>query len=78
MLVALGLRSAPTPVRTYFAVSSLFGAVPAIAWVAWKNRERIGTMLGRVTSGQKGALAQRAASSPSASSSRSRVASVSA
>ena len=50
ILIALGLRNAPAPVRSYFAVSSVFGVVPAIAWIAWKNRERIRPMLQRVTS----------------------------
>jgi hypothetical protein len=50
ILIALGLRSAPRPVRSYFAVSSFFGAVPALAWVAWKNREQIRPLLQRVTS----------------------------
>ena len=49
ILIALGLRNAPAPVRSYFAVSSVFGVVPAIAWIAWKNRERIRPMLQRVT-----------------------------
>jgi len=38
ILVHLGLRAAPTPIRTYVAVSRVFGAVPALAYVAWKNR----------------------------------------
>ena len=49
ILIALGLRNAPAPVRSYFAVSSVFGVLPAIAWIAWKNRERIRPMLQRVT-----------------------------
>jgi hypothetical protein len=54
ILMAIGLRKAPSPVRSYFAVSSMFGAVPAIAWVAWKNRDRIRPMLQRVTSRSQG------------------------
>ncbi len=41
ILIAIGLKKAPTPVRSYFLVSSLFGVVPALAWVAFKNRDRI-------------------------------------
>jgi len=44
LLIHLGLRSAPTPVRTYVAVSSVVGAVPALAYVAWKNRDKIASM----------------------------------
>lgn len=49
ILFMLGLRKAPAPVRSYFAVSSLFGAVPALAYVAWKNREKIRPLLQRAT-----------------------------
>lgn len=41
LLLAVGLAKAPTPVRTYVAASSFFGTIPALAWVAWKNREAI-------------------------------------
>lgn len=41
ILVMVGLAKAPTPVKSYVAASSLFGAVPAIAWVAWRNRDAI-------------------------------------
>ena len=44
LLVNLGLHAAPTPVRTYVAVSSLVGAVPALAYVAWKNREKLASL----------------------------------
>lgn len=44
ILIALGLRHAPTPVRTYVAASSLVGAVPALAYVAWKNRQQLQSM----------------------------------
>ena len=49
ILIALGLRNAPAPVRSYFAVSSVFGVVPALAWVAWKNRQQLRPLLQRVT-----------------------------
>ena len=50
ILVHLGLRAAPTPIRTYVAVSSVFGAVPALAYVAWKNRDKIASLWQRATS----------------------------
>jgi len=50
ILMALGLRKAPAPVRSYLAVSSFFGAVPALAYVAWKNRDRIRPLAQRATS----------------------------
>ena len=50
ILIALGLRNAPAPLRSYLTVSSVFGAVPALAWVAWRNREQIRPLLQRVTS----------------------------
>jgi hypothetical protein len=50
ILIALGLRTAPVPVRNYLAVSSIFGAVPALAYVAWKNRDKIRPAVRRVTS----------------------------
>lgn len=50
LLMAIGLRKAPAPVRNYLALSSFFGAVPALAYVAWKNRDRIRPILQSVTS----------------------------
>lgn len=50
ILFWLGLAKAPAPVRTYLAASSFVGTVPAIAWVAWKNRDNIRSLLQRVTS----------------------------
>ena len=41
LLLAVGLAKAPAPIRTYVAASSFFGTIPAIAGVAWKNREAI-------------------------------------
>lgn len=41
MLVYLGLRKAPVPVRNYLAASSMFGAVPVAAFFAWKYRDDI-------------------------------------
>jgi hypothetical protein len=52
ILIALGLRKAPAPVRNYLAVSSLFGGVPALAYLAWRNRDKIRPVLQRVTSRQ--------------------------
>jgi hypothetical protein len=54
ILIALGLRNAPAPLRSYLTVSSVFGAVPALAWVAWKNRAQIRPLLQRVTSRHDG------------------------
>ncbi len=54
ILIALGLRNAPAPLRSYLKVSSVFGAVPALAWVAWKNRAQIRPLLQRVTSRRDG------------------------
>jgi hypothetical protein len=49
LLFALGLRHAPAPVRSYVAVSSLFGGLPAIAFLAWKYRGKILPVLKRAT-----------------------------
>jgi hypothetical protein len=57
LLMALGLRSAPAPVRNYLAVSSFFGALPALAYVAWKNRDKIRPVVQRVTSRRQAATA---------------------
>lgn len=59
ILIALGLRNAPAPVRSYLAVSSVFGAMPALAWLAWKNREQIRPLLQRVTSRGDGPITTR-------------------
>jgi hypothetical protein len=55
ILMALGLRKAPAPVRSYLTVSSFFGAVPALAYVAWKNRDKIRRVVQRVTSRRQAA-----------------------
>ncbi|MDB4928700.1 MAG: hypothetical protein JWM10_1184 [Myxococcaceae bacterium] len=57
ILIALGLRNAPTPVRTYVAASSLVGAVPALAYVAWKNREQLQSLWRNVTTPRHSATA---------------------
>lgn len=49
ILIMLGMSKAPAPVRSYLAVSSFVGVVPALAWVAWKNRDKIRPLLQRVT-----------------------------
>ena len=41
LLMAIGLRKAPAPIRTYVAASSFVGVIPAVAYVAWKHRDRI-------------------------------------
>ena len=61
LLVALGLRKAPAPIRSYVTAASLFGPGPAIAWVAWKNRDRIRSFIGGAQGrAPAGALAQSA------------------
>ena len=45
LLFALGLAKAPPPVRTYLATSSFVGAPLALAFVAWKYRDKIGPLL---------------------------------
>lgn len=57
ILLTLGLAKAPAPVRSYFAVSSFFGAVPALAYVAWKNRDRLRSVLRRGMAHQQTAQA---------------------
>jgi hypothetical protein len=47
-LIALGLRRAPAPVRLYLAAYSWVGVLPAIAYVAWKYRDRIAPVVRRV------------------------------
>lgn len=49
LLVLLGLRHAPTPVRSYLVASSAVGAVPAALFLAWKYRGKIAPMLRRAT-----------------------------
>lgn len=49
ILIMLGMSKAPAPVRSYLAASSFVGVVPALAWVAWKNRDKIRPLLQRVT-----------------------------
>ena len=46
-LVGLGLITAPAPVRTYLWVSSFVGVAPALAYVAWRYRDKIAAALGR-------------------------------
>jgi hypothetical protein len=57
LLIHLGLRNAPTPVRTYVAASSLVGAVPALAYVAWKNRDQLQSLWRNVTTPRRAATA---------------------
>ena len=57
LLIQLGLRNAPTPVRTYVAASSLVGGVPALAYVAWKHRDQIKSMWRNVTTPRQAATA---------------------
>jgi hypothetical protein len=48
LLMAIGLRKAPPPVRSYLAASSFVGFLPALAFVAWKYRDRIGPAVRRL------------------------------
>jgi hypothetical protein len=41
ILIAIGLAKAPTPIKSYVMASSFIGTVPALLWVAWRNRDRI-------------------------------------
>ena len=44
--LALALGNAQAPLRSYLEVSSVFGAVPALAWVAChdaRERDRVGS-----------------------------------
>ena len=41
ILIAIGLRKAPPPVRSYLTASTFVGAVPAALFMAWKYRDRI-------------------------------------
>lgn len=50
LLLALGLRRAPAPVRSYLAASSFVGGLPAIAFVAWKYRSNIKQLVARARS----------------------------
>jgi hypothetical protein len=50
LLVMVGLAKAPVPVKSYLAVSSVVGAVPALAWLAWRNRDAIRGTIRRLRS----------------------------
>lgn len=47
LLITLGLAKAPAPIRTYFAVSSLVGTIPALAYVAYKHRDKLRALMHR-------------------------------
>ena len=47
LLFALGVAKAPAPVKSYFAASSFVGAPLALAFVAWRYRDKIGPLLRR-------------------------------
>ncbi len=57
ILIALGLRNAPTPVRTYVAASGLVGGLPALAYVAWRHRDKIAALWRTVTTRRRAATA---------------------
>ena len=41
LLIALGLKAAPPPARPYFLIAATVGVVPAMLWMAWKNRKKL-------------------------------------
>jgi hypothetical protein len=41
ILITLGLAKAPLPIKSYLVASSFVGTLPALAFVAWKYREKI-------------------------------------
>ena len=41
LLIALGLKAAPPPTRPYFLIAATVGVVPALLWMAWRNRRAI-------------------------------------
>lgn len=47
LLLTLGLAKAPAPIRSYFVTSSFVGAPLALAYVAWKYRDKIAPVLRR-------------------------------
>lgn len=60
LLFWLGLRKAPTPIKSYVAFSSVFGTLPALAYVAWKNRDRIAPYVKRFTAAKSRPTSQTA------------------
>jgi ABC-type hemin transport system substrate-binding protein len=46
ILYALGLQAAPRPIRSFITASSFVGTLPALAFVAWRYRDRIVPALG--------------------------------
>ncbi len=52
LLLTLGIAKALAPIRTYVMASSFFGTLPALAWVAWKNRAAIRAGYARLRGGQ--------------------------
>ncbi len=49
LLIALGLRHAPPPIRRYLIATSVVGVVPTALILAWRNRRRIASMLRRAS-----------------------------
>ncbi len=59
LLRAIGLSKGPAPLRTYLSASPFVGALPALAFVAWRYRDKIGPMLRNARAlGPKQAVAQ--------------------
>ena len=49
VLILLGLRAAPTPIKSYLVMSTLIGGVPAALLVAWRYRRKIAPLLHRAS-----------------------------
>jgi hypothetical protein len=47
ILIALGLASAPRPLKSYMMASSFVGTGPALAFVAWRYRNQLMPALGQ-------------------------------
>ena len=50
ILLALGLRKAPAPVRRYVAASTFVGGIPALAYVLFKHRGEVAGLFRRARS----------------------------
>jgi hypothetical protein len=50
LLISLGLSKAPVPVQRYVAASSFVGGVPALAYVLFKHRRDLASLVQRLRS----------------------------
>lgn len=46
LLISLGLRSAPAPIQRGAMIWSFVGGLPALAYVAWKYRNKLASAAG--------------------------------